>query len=251
MPMRFIRTRRGDATRTRGRAFKRRRRRGTSRVTLGSSNIMNAILAGKLYRFKRMCARPGFVTAGGGITVTNTANRGTQWSIAAATEGYFAFAGSLNDLQGVADFTVLFDQYRLNAVQITITYRYSEGDVGGGVNMQQPYIVTVNDYDDATVPTSELQLSEYSTAKKRYFNATTRSLSYFLRPRFNLVSNDGTNTGGAQLPQYAKPWLDIAAPAIQHWGLKGCIVNTAQTAATTVAYFDVSAKYYLSFKVVR
>lgn len=128
------------------------------------------------------------------------------------TAGAYSF--TLNALNNAAEFTSLFDQYRL--VQVVAEF-YPDNNTEGFP------IYTVIDYDDAATPASEAIMQEYSTLQ-----TTSAASGYFqrvLNPRAAIAAYSGAFTSFASAPR--SMWMDVASPSIQYYGLKYFIPITA------------------------
>ncbi len=120
---------------------------------------------------------------------------------------------TLQAAPNAAEFTSLFDQYRILQVQASITPdSQSEGTP----------IYTVIDYDDASTPTSAAELREYGTCQQTSF--TTGFFQRVFQPRAAMAAYSGAFTSFAQ--SQPGQWFDVASPAIQHYGFKYAIAPT-------------------------
>lgn len=94
----------------------------------------------------------------------------------------------------------------------------------------------VTDYDDAVIPTNQLEILERQSARMR--QAANRPWKIFIRPKAgtDLVGGFGQYTG----------WVDTSAPGTLYYGLKYVWNNVV-----TVSTIDVYATYYMKFKGVK
>lgn len=218
------------------------------RLGRGQMRIMRSVGAGKVYNFKRMALTPSFTTSG--ITVGTNAAGVTKWTVAKNTVGSATTIAQLSDVQGNTELTAMFDQYKINCVVYEIAYRCNFAD-STLANSQLPYLVYAYDDDDSSVAT-EAALMEYNTTRKFYFgNGARRAVKIKLKPKINLLGNDGVTNYGVQLPGRKAGWVDCAVPNIRHFGVKLVIVNDTPAVTGVDQEFDVSAKYYLTFKTLR
>lgn len=142
----------------------------------------------------------------------------------------------LNDVPNVGEFTSLYDQYRILAVKVKLIPRASEADV----SQQLPNIGSVIDYDDQTALTAINDYTQYQNFKMTRGN---KIHSRYIKPRIAAeVFGGGVTTGF--MP--TKGWLDVAYPAVPHYGMKIYIQQTAVAQS-----YDALIDYYLAFKNVR
>lgn len=218
------------------------------------------------FLFHRWCTLPVYstVTAGPGLNfsaaqctysaTTGILTVGTninqpEWDLAACF--------SLNDIPNVAEFTNLFDQYKLNAVMFQIKMTNVPENInapnGNSVNYGNfyPTLWYAPDHDDNNTRTIA-QLKEYDRARHKTLRPN-KEINILLRPStLQGVYNNSTIFGYAC--NFKKPWLDMAYPSMPHFGLKFAIDFEGLTTAATTAQafqFKINAKYYFSCKNTR
>jgi len=151
---------------------------------------------------------------------------------------YASISFNLNDLPNVAEFTSLFDQYRINSIKWTLMPRGSSAEAG--TNNSACKIFSVLDYDDDTAPTSIDTLLQYENCKT---SNSLRDHSRSLRPKFaRSVYQSALVTGYGQ----SSGWLDCDSTLIPHYGIKLAFQGTAGA-----QIFDVRIQYSVSFMGVR
>lgn len=125
---------------------------------------------------------------------------------------------SLNQLPNSAEFTALFDEYRIKAVRVRFICSKNSSDVADGATFANiPGFYTAIDLNDA-VPVSVNELCEYDTFKVHpQFSLPTR----FLRPRARL-DLDPVGFPGGRFVDIKNNWLRCDTPGIgiSHYGLK-------------------------------
>lgn len=139
------------------------------------------------------------LTEFGDQTVTSTA-------IAAATE-----------------LTTLFDQWRLDKVDMQCFYTSTEVDGAAGSPTPMPTMYIVNDYDDSNVQAGVTNLAEYAQARTVQFNPVVNGIKHTLyKPgtRLNALVAGGTTRGVS----VRSPWCDCSTPDIVHFAIK-CQAN--------------------------
>lgn len=168
------------------------------------------------------------------FTFTRAFTNGTLVATSLADTN-FAFTFTLNAFPDFADFTALFDQYRIGPCKVTFT---PQGSVEAVLNT---VIGTVIDYDDAVlVPMTGLQ--EYSTFQ---LNGLGRMFERVLQPRAANAAYSGVFTSFALMPP--NTWVDVASPGVIYYGLKGQIPATTFTGGPYNVY-SVQSTAILQFR---
>lgn len=165
--------------------------------------------------------------------------------------GYFALAigpavGSslkfqLSQVPNVAEFTNLYDQYKIKAVKCTLIPRHTEVGLSTGGTVMQGNMWSCLDYDDSTIPGGLDSLLQYQNTKRTRMNQTH---SRYLRP---MVATEvyATSIASSYAPK-RNVWLDCSIDSVEHYGIKFWFDQ--RIAPVT---YDVQIKYYLAFKNVR
>lgn len=150
----------------------------------------------------------------------------------------------LADLPGNADFTNLFDYYKITGVKLKFQLSL-DPSAATYQNSLRPRMFYCVDNDDAANPFDTDELRQRGKTREWLLNPN-KPLSIFLRPKYlNLVSYQ-TIQNGYQIA--AQKWLDLGIPAVPHYGLKYVIENLNNEIGQTVL---VDATYYLAFKGTR
>lgn len=158
-----------------------------------------------------------------------------------------SYTFNLAGVPSVADFTTLYDQYKIAGIKMTIIPKYNSvemapGAGGAGIN-NATQVFTVLDFDDGNIPTSIDQLTQYQNLKmtrggvthKRYFKPTMLRNVYR-----GALAGDGHETVKAR-------WCDMTYDDVVHYGLKWAIQENASIPQS----FDIKIDYYLAMKNVR
>lgn len=152
-----------------------------------------------------------------------------------------AIAVGLNSVPNHAEFTALYDQYKITGVKIKFLPRGNSSDVSTQNNISS--LFTAIDLDDSQVPTSVDQLLQYQNMK---MVRTTQSLVRYWKPKFN-VGTLSTLAGGLSGKMNTTGWIDVTDDSVLHYGCK-----TALTAlAGQNVIYDLIVTLYLAFKNVR
>lgn len=153
-----------------------------------------------------------------------------------------AFTFTLNDVPQVTSFQALFDQYRIAEIQVTFRPMYTGTSIAVTVSNIIPQIYTAVDFDSATT-TSIAAIREYSTCK-------THELEDFairFKPGIAMAAYSGAFTSFANM---TNQWLDLASPAIQHYGLLYGI-EAGNSGQTALQVWNVEFQYKLEFRNYR
>ena len=162
----------------------------------------------------------------------------------------------LSDIPSYLEFTALFDAYRINKVVLKITpFCTSSTTQSTAANLGQVSCLlhSVVDRDDATLPTASStginELREYPAMKTTNMYANGgRAIKIKYVPRIAMAAYSGAFTSYAR--SKANQWLDCNSTTIQNYGIKG-VFETIGNGTIQNMYFQIEAKYYLSFKEFR
>lgn len=237
----------------------------------------------KLSRMARWVA-PGVNRPGGEYRFVRTASSnatGTTFSIATDAVGvpkFFVGANNADNFQidfslqqfvlrlgGTAqitsvtpdysEFTTLFDQYKIDKVDVMIIPTYTNTGITANVTQQLPVMVYALDDDDSSAA-SKLVLQEYGNAKyttlMNNMMGDPKPLVSFRPKPAQAIYQTGATFAYGEISKGPK-WIDVSYPAVPHYSLKAALdgANTTGTANTVICYLDVVVKYHYSFKTVR
>lgn len=172
------------------------------------------------------------------------------------TEATYSMNFKLSDLPNYAEFTALFDQYRLRTVVVTFRAKQSQGVLmpydasGPSDQLIIPTVWAAKDYDDDAA-TSVAALKEYTGAKNW---PATRDHTIVVHPKMTPLVHDGVTPGySAANPSQ---WIDCAYPDVPHYGLKATIdldglAPVADESTVPHFYIERQILYYIDFKNTR
>lgn len=156
----------------------------------------------------------------------------------------------LSDLPNSAEFTALFDAYRIRGVKLEFVPVYNSHEINEGPaatpfdRLGLPLMTYARDYDDATSPANENTLLQY--AANHRINLTNKKSIYIRNPRVaTTVYQSGLTAAYSEAKKNV--WIDCANPDVPHYGLK-YFVPTENL--SKILYVRVYATYYLEFKRV-
>jgi hypothetical protein len=157
---------------------------------------------------------------------------------ASADQG-FAYSVALADVVSSAEFTALFDEYKV--VGVEATFIVTGVSIPGGT---YPVVYYYPDYDDATAPSAQSVALQVEGMKIWATSAVLPIKRWRIKPRAALT------VGGPGAASEAGLWLDVAYPAVPNYGFKGWISNyNSSTYAGT--FIQVVFKVELQFRSVR
>lgn len=190
---------------------------------------------GKIHRFKRTFFNSLQVDSTGLVSFFNFANANTTPSSAGAH--------LLNNLPQFTEFTTLFDQYKITGVKAKFIFTRNNADLGTAYEL--PQLITVNDFDDGNTLTVRDDYCQYESFKVTRLD---KPVTIFYKPKVATAIFNGAFTGYAQAG--TAPWIDVATPGAQYYGLKWA-VDCTDAAAVHLGTLDVYFTYYLAFRDVR
>lgn len=166
----------------------------------------------------------------------------------------FGYAPCLSDLVNIAEFSALYDQYKLLRCQFTFRLLNNPNAIESlGTNATTntanfyPALWLCPDHDDIATPT--LATIRQISKAKRFVLRPNSFIRYSIRPTSLTQVYDGVVTTAYSInkPQ----WLDISRTDTPHYGLKG-FIDTEGTAALSDAYLvAVEIKLIFGMKGVR
>lgn len=162
------------------------------------------------------------------------------------TNQFFA----LSNVPNSSEFTSLYDQYKINAVKVSLIPRGNTAEITAASGASAVFqgqsvgVFSVIDYDDTALLTSINEACQYQNMK---MSRATRTHSRYLKPRFNLqgITNQGTGATGPTMN--TRGWIDCSQINVPHFGLKWAF----QQNVNYNLQYDVKIDYYLAFKNVR
>lgn len=163
----------------------------------------------------------------------------------ASANSYSGKSFTLQYLAQYATFTALFDQYRIDRIELTFRPVYNVNNflasgTAGANQMQRIY--TVVDYDDDASPTTLQQLEEYTNCKIHQYETFT--ISFVPHVANAVYSGAFTSFGNLR-----SPWIDCASSTVAHYGIKWGVTGSLN--ATYNQAWNVAGKMWVSFKNVR
>ena len=218
---------------TRKRTYKRKRTYRKRKPTIGKMLHSKSVPIFTIHRISDLFTNgtSNLVTLSGPVGQgTGTSPAADGWDFVTGAGGltnftYFSGAiyGTLDTLPGYSDITNLFDQYRINAMELSLR-PFQTVEVASAAGHQPPVSAMVywcNDYDDAApFPASNTgvqQIRERVGVKERSLFTNT-PIRIQCKPRI-AISAYGSGAFG-DYASMKDQWLDCSSPDIQHYGIK-------------------------------
>jgi hypothetical protein len=146
---------------------------------------------------------------------------------------FYGLSFNISSLDNFASLATVFDQYRIDEIEVQIISGVSETTISSS-GIGQLYSCV--DVDDATVPTSLAQVGGYSSCVK-----SDGTVSHYHRwqPQFAVATYSGAFTSyGA-----SKGFIDCSSPSVQHYGLKA-----ASTTGSATLTYTALIQYTVTFQ---
>jgi hypothetical protein len=164
--------------------------------------------------------------------------------------GTYLFIGGTNiqitSVPNFAEFTALYDQYRIDRVEVGFTFSNNVSTVSNPTTTL-PILGVAIDYDDV-VDTNYSSLQQYDSFQSFQLGSCGGKRVFRLSPTF--TSSVYTNSGTGHARQ--RGFLDCAYPTVQHYGLKASLDPLYYSVGgTTVGILSIETKYFLTMAHTR
>jgi len=151
---------------------------------------------------------------------------------------------------GSTDFTALYDQYKIDMVELSIMYGVSAyispGTTTGTATSQNPVLLAAFDPTDSSV-ISLSSILQYNDLKVIQLSAERVQNGYALQFRPVPLITAGGNP--AALSHKVAPWISKDAPTVPHYGVKLFLDNLGGGMPTAAGNIELYVKYHLSMKL--
>lgn len=155
----------------------------------------------------------------------------------------------LDSLPNYAEFTALYDQYKITGVLLNVTWRSTTLSAIESANTSQtgvPWMLHWVDRDDDSTPTYAAA-QEVSRVRRYTFDTGKRNCRIFFRP--NTLSATYVSAVSTGYSSDFNRWVDVGNTDVKFYGYKLAIhAPWAGTGSAPAYYFDVEAVLYLKFK---
>lgn len=190
-----------------------------------------------------------FLCSAGGIAIPSGGAIQAEFAMRFDVGGVVFIAGGTSTQTlglGYTELSALFDQIKLDKVEIKFMARNDSTQNAVGVNSEAIRIATAIDYNDDT-PISETALREYGSFKDAVIEPGGREHRVVLRPKFQqqVTFSGGAGTIGFNASSgYVNS--STLGTGVAHYGIKGNVVGSS--AGTNLL---ISVKYYYKCKNTR
>jgi len=162
-----------------------------------------------------------------------------------ATNGATYYA--LDQVPGYAEFTALFDQYRITKVIhrfFPISKAFTQTNVasGGAINVP-PRFITAVDFDDSTTAAFN-DLRQYSTAE---VVSCQTPVTRVIKPCVSTVVYESVGSSG-YAPK-SDVWISTNDPTVPHYGIKWSIGQNTASGADNVFGYVPEVEFHLEFRL--
>jgi len=147
-----------------------------------------------------------------------------------------------------AEYTVLFDSYRIRKVELTMVYNSNNSQLGAQTSL--PVVSMCNDYDDTNyTPLSSIQ--QYDSYRLIQFgnNSNNGQVKHRCFPKISTVVE---TAGGSAIAGSggSRTWIDCNNTSVLYCGVKGNYDNmNIQT--QSVGFVTIYSKMFVEFKNTR
>lgn len=199
-----------------------RRRGGRSSSFVNNKNVSRGDATfGPIYRFLRV-DRPGDISKG-------------------ATDQGYQQNFIVSALPGSTDFSNLFDQYRIDKIELSFILDLADGALN--TTTLYPRLVIAPDWNDSTAPSTEDDVLQYQQAKVFQFNAVDREFVMVIKPKVaSTVFRTAVTSAYQMIPA---GFIDTGYLDVPHYGVKFFLnnYNTTSFGATVIRQY---VRYHLS-----
>lgn len=152
---------------------------------------------------------------------------------------------TLAQLPNYAEFTSLFDEYKISRIKVKFIFSSNSQDVNTTAAVHAlPNMITVVDHNDETALSSVSEYLEYPQAKIRRID---KPVSIYFRPKYDLAAYTGGTYGYAN----TTGWISAEWNDVKHYGIKYCIdpifYSTGQDVTGRIQVFTT---YYMKMRSV-
>lgn len=143
----------------------------------------------------------------------------------------------LDQVTNFTNLTNLFDQFRIDTVEISFMLRGLPSTV-----IAYPRVIVFPDFDDAATPVSSAVINNRPRLSKHTFTPDEPEFRIALKPRLAQAAFNGSFSAYSQ--PNTSVYVDCAYPATDHYGLKFAFENFDNTSTM----IDYSVKFWLTMR---
>jgi len=176
------------------------------------------------------------------FTIVQTTGNGIiQQASTAQFNSLKFYFGQLTQYSQLAN---VFDQYRIDEVQVTFRPMFLSTQVSGSTTFYIPQLYVVVDYDDAATPSSVASLQAYANCNSSMYEtvnvrfAPHVALGAYASSAFSSYANTGPM------------WIDMTSTGVEHYGVKTGI-DPGGSGQTSFQSWGIITKMRVSMRNVR
>jgi len=155
---------------------------------------------------------------------------------------YGAMSFALDQLPAYTEFAALFDQYRVEKIDLVFSTRLDPSNSSAAAQSWFPRLFTLVDNDDTSVPSGADELRQSARCQLAIVKPDSFVKRSFVPQTLATVYNSGVSSGYALSNN---TWLDMAVPSIPHYGMKYAIENLSTLNGQSIL---VEVSYHLAFR---
>lgn len=155
--------------------------------------------------------------------------------------GYNRFR--LSDCPNYTDFTNMYDSYRICGIKRKYIFNANVRETNVAA-YGLPRLITCNDFNDASAPTNEGEMLEYSSCKTSRLDRITKR---YFKPSTTI---EDAVQGNFQVQK--RQWFDCATGADQnHHGLKEAVIVDSTNSEERIGYLHIYTTLYIACRSPR
>ena len=147
---------------------------------------------------------------------------------------------------GASDFLALYDEYKIDQVEVALMYGGNSVTPGVPGTIQLPILLVVFDATD-TSATSLSSMLQYQNLNVVQLGNNRNSSGY----TFKCAPRAQTTVGGSAVAGSSVTWINIDTPSVNHLGVKVFYDSAGSTLASIAGTLQVYVKYHLSMRSSR
>lgn len=186
------------------------------------------------------------------VTISRTQNLNIQ--LANPVTGVVNFACDtntgvgfkLNSIPGYSELTSLFDQYRIKSIRVTWRPQFNTAPMTANADALCPTLITVPDYNDATLLTTRAQYLQYEGVRSELLD---HPITRTFWPRPSMAVYNNMITTGYAAPDTA-PWIDTTSPGAEHYAVKWALAYPIAGTSVANGHLMLEVNYTLELRGV-
>lgn len=155
---------------------------------------------------------------------------------------YGAMSFQLDQLPAYTEFASLFDQYRIEKIDLVFSTRLDPSSSSAAAQAWFPRLFTLVDNDDTTTPGGADELRQSARCQLAIVKPDAFVKRSFAPKCLSTVYNTAVSSGYALSDS---TWLDMATPSVPHYGLKYAVENLSTLNTQTIL---VEVSFHLAFR---